>query len=315
VFNARTGAKEWETVKETGLSAASAPVVYLDTSTGVTVPLVYAAFTYKDPDTGLSTGRLVRLRANGSGGAVADLVLNIGTQITSSPALSAGMDQVMVGYTDGADGHVLITDNPRLSSNAPGFTPLRDVTVAGEPVKAPPVLSGDGRTMIIGSSDGSSGRLLAVRQSNMNPLWETPMGGVETSPWVDYEAYANAAQADTVFVGGVDGMIHSLDIATGEERAGYPVRPVPGPVGGSLMVLNRKLYVGCDLGMLVMDPVNPTDLHLFTPAYAADAIAPPNNIAIAPGFNGGMSASGRTPGQSVIALLGSDGRMYEMYVQ
>lgn len=314
VLNPKTGAREWSSSSDMTFKCSASPAIYVDNSTGVAVPLVYVAAT-QTLSGGGTEGHLQRYRLDTGGIATKDLDLTIGTEITSSPALSAGMDNVMVGYTNGADGHVLITDNPRLASNMGVLTPRWDTSVPNEPIKASPTLTGDGRTMLIGSSNGASGHLLAANSANGGVQWTIPMGGVESTPWVDYEAYGNAAQADTAFVCSVDGMIHSIDLNTHAERPGFPIRPVPGTVGGSLMVINRKLYVGCDLGMLVLDPVNPTSLKLFSPAYAAALQPSANGGAIAPGFNVGASASGRAASTSIIAMTGSNGRMYEMYVQ
>jgi outer membrane protein assembly factor BamB len=312
VLDAVTGAQEW--VYDPGNDASQrwectwSPAVYVDTSTGVPIEMVYVGMTRVDGTTSERVGHLLRIRGDDPVGSLLDMPL--GTEITSAVAISAGSNNVMVGYTDGADGHLLILKNPRLGTT---WVPVVDVTAPGEAIKVPPMLSGDGQAMILGSSDGTAGHLYAVNPSNGTYKTSVAMAGVETPPWVDYPAHANAASADTVYLGTSDGFIHCLNLTDLTERAGWPVRPVPGHVGGSLFTLNNKLYVGSDLGMLVMDPANPTSLALFSPAYQADGNTPPTRVA--PGFNSGSSAGGRVSGASSIFMLGSDRKLYAMYVQ
>jgi len=314
VLDAVTGAEEWRWIGDSGVTCASAPVVYVDSSTGTPTPIVIAGLTHTDTATNTSTGRVERYRLRADGTVTADFRLDVGTAISSAPAMSAGMGEIFIGFTDGPDGHLLILKNPSIASGDQAFVPLRDFTAPGEPIKAPPVLFGDGRTMLLGSSNGTTGHLYAANSANAGVLWSTAMGGVETSPWVDYLANG-PRQADTVYLGTTDGWIHSLNLTDGTERAGWPVRPVPGATGGSLLALGNKVYVGCALGMLVLNAADPLDYRLFSPAYDAAAAASGAVAIEAPSFNEGASASGSVPGQSIIAMTGSDGRLYAMSVQ
>jgi hypothetical protein len=67
--------------------------------------------------------------------------------------------------------------------------------------------------------------------------------------------------------------------------------------------------------MLVMDPANPTSLALFSPAYQVDGNTGSAATRVAPGFNSGSSAGGRVSGVSSVFMLGSDRKLYAMYVQ
>ena len=59
-----------------------------------------------------------------------------------------------------SQGYMLILKNPRLASSD-SWVPLREVTVAGEAIRVPPVLTGDGESLLhhLGTviADGAGG--------------------------------------------------------------------------------------------------------------------------------------------------------------
>jgi hypothetical protein len=278
----------------------------------------------------LDRAYLARVVVSGSAGAYTPRTVTSSTEpldigakstdpssIASSPAIGAGGIRVMVGYTQGGNGQLLMTDNPPVPSTDPltfegdPLTPKVDITVAGEPIVVPASLTGDALTMLLASSTGASGKVYAVNSANGQSHEESAaMGAVESPMWVDYPA-SGAIGANTVYVVTQDNWLHALTLPGLQERAGWPVRPPVGQMAGPLFTEGNNLYVGSDIGLLVTYKRAPGAFSALTTLDLAAQSTP----TLLPGMDLGASVSGHVAGQDVIVATGTDNKLHGVYVQ
>ncbi len=104
-----------------------------------------------------------------------------------------------------------------------------------------------------------AGSVYAVDAQTGTIVWQRNLGTVETpecGTWGITSTGAIDLHRETLYEIGADGVLHALDLGTGEERPGYPVTLVDNNtyeyVWGGLRIAAGRLYVGvasyCDIG-------------------------------------------------------------------
>jgi outer membrane protein assembly factor BamB len=104
-----------------------------------------------------------------------------------------------------------------------------------------------------------NGSVYAIRAGSGNIAWQRELGAVDTPQcgrWGITSTPAIDLSRGALYVVSADGLLHALDLATGDEKAGYPLVVVPNNlyeyVWGGLRIANDRLYVGvasyCDVG-------------------------------------------------------------------
>jgi outer membrane protein assembly factor BamB len=104
-----------------------------------------------------------------------------------------------------------------------------------------------------------AGSVYAVDAQTGAIVWQRNLGTVETpqcGTWGITSTGAIDLRRETLYEIGADGVLHALDLGTGEERPGYPIALVDNSlyeyVWGGLRIAADRLYVGvasyCDVG-------------------------------------------------------------------
>jgi outer membrane protein assembly factor BamB len=104
-----------------------------------------------------------------------------------------------------------------------------------------------------------NGSVYAIHAGSGTIAWKRELGAVETpqcGTWGVTSTGAIDLDRAVLFVANADGELHALDLATGEEKPGYPVAVVPNNlyeyVWGGLRIANGHVYVPvasyCDVG-------------------------------------------------------------------
>lgn len=104
-----------------------------------------------------------------------------------------------------------------------------------------------------------AGTVYAVDAETGEVVWQRSLGAVATpecGTWGITSTGAISRRRQTLFEIGADGVLHALDLGTGEERPGYPLTLVENNmyeyVWGGLRIAAERLYVGiasyCDVG-------------------------------------------------------------------
>lgn len=314
--NGLTGAPDWPFVDINyalppfyplgqGNTVVSAPCVYMDTSVSPAVPLIWVGINAGDRAT------LVRLRGDDPRVGILELPLTDGTSepstISCAPAVGANGTRVMAGYTQGGNGHLLMVSNPQLDgTGGTAVTVHTDIAVPGESINIPATLTRNGTTLLLGSSNGRTGHVWAVNKDNGQPAWSAAVGPVDSPMWMDY-----TPPAETLYVMTRDNRLHALDLGNqGQPRAGWPVRPPVGMLGGPLFTVGQNLYAGSNLGLLVIDKGTPGTFTALSPiSLESQSTAIP-----LPAMDIGASVTGHTP-DDIIVTTGPDGKLYAIKIQ
>jgi outer membrane protein assembly factor BamB len=126
------------------------------------------------------------------------------------------------------------------------------------PVFASPLAANvGGRQLVFAATE--NGSVYAIRAFNGSILWQRNLGAVETPQcgrWGITSTGAIDLTRGILFEVSADGLLHALDLASGDEKPGYPLVVVPNNlyeyVWGGLRIANDRLYVVvasyCDVG-------------------------------------------------------------------
>jgi outer membrane protein assembly factor BamB len=201
---------------------------------------------------------------NGSGGQLqAGTIFALPAGSDSSPAVDANG----VAYIGDNDHNVYALDPA--SPNAPKWH-----FSTGGIVKSSPTLSGDGKTLYVGSEDGS---VYAINTANGQKVWSVSLGGtIDASPLLTSDGSA-------VIVPTVSGTIYSLKTSDGSTLWTYPYQ---GAITGSLTLSsdNTTVYAAESNGTMYGIPVNgPSGSSGVTPFYLN--LAPTSTPSIDPNGN------------------------------
>ena len=115
----------------------------------------------------------------------------------------------------------------------------------------------DGSQLVFAATE--NGSVYALHAGSGSVAWQRGLGAVDTPEcgrWGVTSTPAIDLDRGVLYVVSADGLLHGLDLATGDEKAGYPVVVVPNNlyeyVWGGLRIANDHLYVGvasyCDIG-------------------------------------------------------------------
>lgn len=132
---------------------------------------------------------------------------------------------------------------PRL---APVWTRRLDGAVVASPLAAP--VGAHGRLLVFVATEGGS--VYALDEGTGAVVWQASFGTVATTSCGTY-GFSSTGAVDTtrglLYVAGADGEVHALELATGAEAAGWPVRVVRRTgytyVYGGLRLVGDSLYV------------------------------------------------------------------------
>jgi outer membrane protein assembly factor BamB len=163
-----------------------------------------------------------------------------------------------------------------------------------------------------------SGDFYALRADNGNIIWHRSLGSVHKDcPFFQKHTFgvggagAISARAGVVYVAGGNGNVYALDLATGAERRGWPVRGVFNPhhlqVYGGLTLFKHRLYLTdaglCDIppyhgGVTEIDVAKHRVAHRFYPAgppkdgVSGGGIWGPGGVSIDPSSGDVYTATG-----------------------
>jgi outer membrane protein assembly factor BamB len=160
------------------------------------------------------------------------------------------------------------------------------------PVFASPLAANvGGRQLVFVATE--TGTVYAIRAFNGSVAWQRDLGAVDTPQcgrWGITSTGAIDLARGVLFEVSADGLLHALDLATGDEKPGYPLLVVPNNlyeyVWGGLRIASDRLYVVvasyCDVG----PPGGPmpegrlNSIPLAAPEEAAtwDPVAGPGNM-------------------------------------
>ena len=188
----------------------------------------------------------------------ASLAFALACLVASAPAAAGSHDWLRYGRDDQLTNDAPEFLAPRLGPAsvprlAPLWTAALDGAIVASPLYARGVdVGGRSRNLVFVATEGGS--VYALRRHTGDVLWQRQLGttgvceeeapggkyGVSSTPVIDLASR-------TLYVIGASGALHALDLATGEERAGWPLPLLAHPdaehVWGGLTLAGGRVYV------------------------------------------------------------------------